>query len=96
MNGKTIGIIAHITWIGWIVALLMNNNRRDAFAAFYIRQLLGLYLAGVIFSVIPLIGWMLSLVVVGFWIYSIANAVQGNIKEVPIVGVYFQQWFRSI
>ena len=96
MNGKTIAIIAHITWIGWIIALIINYERKDQFAAFYIRQLLGLYLAGLVFSLIPLLGWMVSLVVFAFWIYSLINAAQGDVKEVPIVGVYFQQWFRTI
>lgn len=42
MDGKTKAIVAHITWIGWIIALILNSSEKDEIASFFIRQLLGL------------------------------------------------------
>lgn len=44
MKPKEIAIIAHITIIGWVVALVMNSNNKSSLATFYIRQMLGLLL----------------------------------------------------
>ena len=96
MNGKTIAIIAHITLIGWIIAIIINSNEKNEFASFYIRQLLGLFLAGIILSIIPLLGWLLSIVIFVFWIISLIGAIQDEKKEVPLVGKYFQEWFKTL
>jgi len=98
MDGKTKAIVAHLFWIGWIISLVVNMNDKDELASFYLRQLLGIYLFSLIFSLIPIdfvnyIGWITTLV---FWIISLIGSIQGEKKEVPIVGHYFQDWFKSI
>src|SRR5690606_7734576 len=40
--GKNVAIIAHITLIGWIVALLMNNQYRTEIGYFFVRQVLAI------------------------------------------------------
>ena len=96
MDGKTKAIVAHITIIGWIIALVINSSEKDEFASYYIRQLLGIYLAGFILSLIPFIGWILSIVVFVFWILSLVGAIQGEKKETPWLGKYFQDWFKAL
>ncbi len=96
MDGKTKAIVAHITIIGWIIALVLNSNEKDEFASYYIRQLLGLYLSGLVLSFIPVIGWVISIVVFVFWILSLIGAIQGEQKETPLVGKYFQEWFKML
>jgi uncharacterized membrane protein len=96
MDGRTKAIVAHITIVGWIIALIINSNDKDEFASFYIRQLLGLYLAGFILSIIPGIGWIVALVVFVFWVLSLLGAIQNEIKETPLIGNYFQEWFRGL
>jgi uncharacterized membrane protein len=96
MDGRTKAIVAHITIVGWIIALIINNNDKDEFASFYIRQLLGIYLAGFILAIIPFIGWILSVVVFIFWILSLLGAIQNEIKEIPVAGSLFQDWFRAL
>ncbi len=96
MDGKTTAIIAHITLIGWIIAIIINSNEKNEFASFYIRQLLGLFLAGLILAWIPIIGWLLSIAIFVFWLMSLINAIQGEKKELPLVGHYFQEWFSSL
>ncbi len=98
MDGKTKAIVAHIFWIGWIISLIVNMNDKDELASFYIRQLLGIYLFSLLVSFIPIdiiqyIGWIATLV---FWILSFISSIQGEKKEVPFVGQYFQEWFKSI
>ena len=45
MDAKIKAIVAHLTPIGWIIALVVNMNRKEEYASYYIRQTLGLYLA---------------------------------------------------
>jgi uncharacterized membrane protein len=96
MDGKTKAIIAHIFVIGWIVAIVLNSSEKDEFASYYIRQLLGLYILGVVCTFIPVVGWIISVVVFVFWILSLIGAAQGERKETPIVGAYFQDWFKAL
>ena len=95
MDGKTKAIVAHLTLIGWIIALVLNSQEKDEFASFYIRQMLGLIILNFIW-LIPFIGWILGLVVLVFWILSLIGAAQGERKPVPIFGDMFQQWFASL
>ncbi|TXE08684.1 hypothetical protein ES711_06670 [Gelidibacter salicanalis] len=95
-DGKNIALIAHLTLIGWIVALVMNNTTKSEFGAFYIRQMLGLMLLGLVLSFVPIVGWIINLGVLILWIISLIGAVNGEKKLTPIVGDYFQDWFKSI
>ena len=82
MDGKTKAIVSHITFIGLIIAIVLNNEEKDETASFYIRQQLGLTLAGLaywiaasilgtIFAIIPIIGWILglTLALLGFAVF---------------------------
>lgn len=95
MDGKTKAIVSHLFLIGWIIALVINSNEKDELASFYIRQNLGLMLAGMILVMIPVVGWIISIAIFVFWIMSFIGAVQGEQKETPIIGKYFQDWFKS-
>ncbi|MGJ8591693.1 MAG: DUF4870 domain-containing protein [Aquaticitalea sp.] len=95
-DGKNIALIAHITLIGWIIALVMNNEKKNEFASFYIRQMLGLMICAFILSFIPFIGWILNLGILVLWILSLIGAVNGEKKLVPGIGIYFQDWFKSL
>jgi len=96
MDGKTKAIVAHITWIGWVIALIINSSQKDEIASYYIRQTLGIYLFGLVITFIPVInifGWILVFVL---WILSLIGAVNGEMKESPVVGKYFQDWFKGM
>ncbi|MEO8774674.1 MAG: hypothetical protein ABI371_10165 [Gelidibacter sp.] len=95
-DGKNIALIAHLTLIGWIVAFVMNNNTKSEFASFYIRQMLGLMICGIILVFIPLVGWILNLGVFVLWIISLIGALGGEKKVTPFLGPYFQDWFKSL
>ena len=96
MDGKTKAIVAHIYWIGWLIALIINSNQKDEITSFYIRQLLGIYLFSVVVTFIPLLnfaGWILAFI---FWILSLIGAINGEMKETPVIGRYFQDWFKGM
>lgn len=105
--GKTRAIIAHITLIGWIIALVQNGSDKNEDASFYIRQMLGLIIlsigvqiVGFILAFIPILGWLCILAawaaVVGAWIYSLVSAINGKKEPTPFIGGYFQQWFSGM
>ncbi len=96
MDGKTKAIVAHITWIGWVIALVVNSSDKDELASFYIRQLLGLYLFSIVISFIPIVnifGWIITFI---FWIISLIGAINGEQKLIPLVGKLFQDWFKGL
>ncbi|MFN7116619.1 MAG: DUF4870 domain-containing protein [Saprospiraceae bacterium] len=92
---KVVAIVAYITLIGWIVALVLNNPKSE-FGSFHIRQALGIFLVGIVLSLIPvinLVAWIFAFVL---WILGLISAVQGQQKTVPVVGEYFQRWFNAL
>ena len=96
MDAKTKAIVAHITMIGWIIALVLNNNEKDEMTSFYIRQVLGVFLLGLIGWFIPFGKGILSFIVFVLWLISLVSAVRGEMKPLPVIGDYFQDWFRSL
>lgn len=95
-NGKNVAIIAHITLIGWVIALVMNNSNKTEIGSFYIRQMLGLMILSLLLYFIPFVGWILNLVLLVFWILSLIGALNGEKKLTPGIGAYFQDWFKSL
>lgn len=99
----TIAIIAYLTVIGLVVAFVLNNDKRDAFAAFHIKQSLGLVLISFglfIIGMIPILGWIISFLgsifLLYLWVMGIINAINQKTKPVPILGPYFEKWFADI
>ena len=98
MDPKTRGIVAYITLIGWIVAIV-TNNPKDEVASFHIRQMLGIMcfaMASLFLSWIPLLGLLVSLAAFVLWLIGFIGALSGEQKEVPFLGEYFQKWFKTL
>lgn len=102
-EGKTIAIIAYITIIGLIIAFVMNSEKKNEFASYHIKQMLGLSLTGLALSlinIIPILGWIVSLlgslVLFFMWIMSLINALNGKEKPAPILGEKYIEWFKAI
>ncbi|WP_198439717.1 hypothetical protein [Pareuzebyella sediminis] len=95
-SGKTVAILAHITVIGWIVAIIMNSQNKTEFGSFYIRQTLGIWILMIILGLIPIVGCLSAIIGLVLIIMSLINAA--NNKMVPTVGVghLFQDWFKSL
>lgn len=102
-EGKGIAVIAYITLIGLIIAILQNGEKKNAFSAYHIRQSLGLMCTGIalfILGLIPYIGWILSilgtLALIACWIMGILNAINEKEQAIPVVGSLYSKWFANI
>ncbi|GHA31334.1 membrane protein [Salinimicrobium marinum] len=101
-QGKPAAIVAYLTIIGTIIAYFMNNESKNPFASFHIRQALGVhitfYVLGLLVSAFD--SWLISsafyIFVIVLWGYGIVGAIQGQLNEVPILGDKFQKWFNTI
>jgi uncharacterized membrane protein len=101
MDDKTKSIVAHITLIGWIIALVLNQSDKGANTSFYLRQNLGLMIIAIAGSVlglitVSLVSTIISIAVVVLWVLSLLGALSGEQKATPVVGDMFQSWFKGI
>lgn len=107
--GKTIAILSYITLIGWIVAIVMHtsSNPKSRFAAFHLRQSLGLFITlfaaivtVVIISIImPFLFFLIPLIQLGvviLVILQIINAVNGKKQGLPLLGDFFEKILSGI
>ncbi len=101
-DGKTIAIISYLTFIGTVIAFIMNQNKQNSFASFHIRQAIGLILLGIIINFLHRFldfGWLSNILAFGvfiLWIIGLIGAVQGEEKRIPLLGDQFQEWFKNI
>lgn len=94
-ESKTVAAISHIFIIGWIIAIVMNSTTKTEFASFYIRQTLILNLV-LGLSLTSFIGRIIALVALVFLILSLFSALSGSKTETPLIGSYFQNWFKGL
>lgn len=102
-EGKTMAIIAYITIFGLLAAFIMNNDKKNSFAKYHIRQSLGLGITGLALGVvswIPILGWILSplgmIFLMVLWIIGLIGALNGEEKPVPVLGEKYQEWLKGI
>ena len=100
-EGKTMAIISYITFIGTIIAFIMNNEKKNSFASFHIRQMVGLIslqLVSLIMSnyINGMLGWIVSLFAFVLWVIGFIGVINGEEKKVPLLGDQFQEWFKGI
>lgn len=100
--GRNNAIISYLTIFGTIIAFYLNNEHKNKFASFHIRQALGLWLT--FFALGYIIGsfdsWAISL---GFYlffavlfIYGFTNAIGRKVQSVPLVGDLYQKIFANL
>lgn len=101
-EGKTAAITSYILFVGVLIAMSMNSESKNPFASFHIRQSLGISLTfislGLIISNFDslMISAPMWISVSILWSYGIFSAINGTTKPVPLLGNYFQKWFKSI
>lgn len=101
-QGKTAAIVAYITIIGTIIAFFMNNDSKNMFANFHIRQALGInisfYLIGALVSIFD--SWPISsafyIFIFVLWVFGLISAIKEEQKTTPFLGPLFQDWFKFI
>ena len=99
---RTVAILAYITIIGFIIAIVMHSSKKTALGAYHLRQCLGLFitwLVGSVLMVIPVLGWIIfPLVMIGgfvLWIMGLIAAINGQQKPMPVAGEYYLKWFAG-
>jgi len=101
-QGKTSAIVAYITIVGTIIAFFMNQDDKNAFASFHVRQALGINISFYVLAVLVSMfdSWLISssfyIFIFILWIFGFITAIQEEQKIVPIIGPYFQAWFTFI
>jgi uncharacterized membrane protein len=101
MDKKTLSIVAYITIIGWIIALIQHNNDKSPEVRFHLKQSLGLMIFGlalsiamtIVVTIVPAF-YFLSFInygVVILWIIGIINAANGQQKELPLIGSFAEK-----
>ena len=101
-EGKTMAIISYITIFGTLIAFFMNNSKKNSFASFHIRQMIGLVLLGLInqYAITNLlggtIGMIIAVILFILWVIGFIGAIKGEEKSIPVIGDQFQNWFKSI
>ncbi|MDG4944956.1 hypothetical protein NMK71_00875 [Weeksellaceae bacterium KMM 9713] len=95
-------IIAYITIIGLIIAFISNKDKEEL-TSYHIRQSLGIgltSLALMIVGMIPIIGWIISILgslfIIFLWIMGLMNAINGKMEPVPVFGEKYNEWLEGI
>lgn len=100
-EGKTTAIISYLTWIGTIIAFVMNNGKKNHFASFHIRQMIGLCIFSIINSFLIVsfsktASYIIGIILFVLWLIGFIGAINGNYKKVPLLGEQFQEWFKRL
>ena len=100
-RSKSLAIIAYFTFIGFIIALIMNLEKKDKFVFFHIRQMLGLIFMLITSNVIEayvnsILGTLLWVVTFLSWLYGVISAFNEKTNTIPYIGSHFQSWFENI
>lgn len=109
-SGKNVAIIAYITLIGWIVAIVLHSENKSRLGAFHLRQALGLICTAIALAIvqmmliwIPVLGlaifFLFSLGFLGilaFVILGIISAVNEEEKPLPLIGPFYQTLFKDL
>ncbi len=93
-EGKTMAIISYITFIGLIIAYLLNNGKNNPYAQFHIGQSVRIVVLALANS---LLGWVLpyslaiitTIISIGIFvliILGIVNAINGKTTPLPVIG----------
>lgn len=89
MDKKVTGIVSYITIIGWLIAYCAGAKDE---AKFTLNQSLVINVLSMVvaaFSRIPIIGLVFAIISIGvfvLWIIGLVYAIQGEEKEIPLVG----------
>jgi uncharacterized membrane protein len=90
-NGKTVGIISYLTFVGWLIAYFgFHQNNKTSLGSYQLRQTLLLYIVAFVFWIV------LDVVLVGlFWasgggfylLYWLLRLVQLGFFVLWIIGI---------
>ncbi len=79
-DGKLAAIIAHLTFLGPIIAWFINQEEKDKFGTFYIKQSVGIFVLFLLISaILPIVPDFLFMpTLVGFYIFICILFITSN------------------
>ena len=100
---KDIAIISYLTLFGWIYAFYKNQDaEKSEFNSFHLRQSIGIIISFFLLSYfignfdnwqITASFWVFYIVL---WVYGFLGALQGEKREIPLLGKLFQTIFTNL
>ena len=100
-EGKATAITSYILIVGVLIAISMNSENKNSFASFHIRQGLGLSITFISLGLI-ISNFNSIMIAAPMWIfitvlmfYGIFSASKGSTKPLPLVGGFYQKWFKN-
>ena len=82
LDAKTTGIVAYITWIGLLIAIIFGDREE---AKFHVNQALVIWLFGLL-SAVPCLGWIWGIFCFVCAVMGFIAAINGEEKAVPLLG----------
>lgn len=79
-------VMAILCYLGWLILIPLIASK-SRYVKFHANQGLILFIAGFL-SIIPLVGWVISIVAFILAILGIINAINGRAKQLPIIGKF--------
>ena len=102
-RGKTIAVISYLTWLGWIIALVMHSSNKSSIGAYHLRQTLMFHLTAMGFYILQSIlffaGGFLGFIIwialglLVLWVMGFISAINGEEKPIPVIGQKANEWF---
>ena len=101
-EGKTLAWVSYLPIFGIVIAYFLNNDRKNEFTSFHIRQSIGIWLFYFICA-ISISNFDSSMLRLCLWVrfgslllYGFINAFIGKAQTVPMIGELFQKWFYNV
>lgn len=96
-------ILAYLSFIGLIIAYILNMEEKDKFVTYHIKNMFGLVIILFITTTffqgndfLQFIGQFSWTVCFFLWVYSLIMAVIGEEKGIPVLTDLFQKWFKFL
>ncbi len=102
-KGNYKAILAYITFIGLIIAYVLNMDDKDKFVSYHIKNMFGLvillFISTTFFEgnyILQYLGQLVWVVTFFMWVFSLLMAITGKTKGIPIISELFQKWFKFL
>jgi uncharacterized membrane protein len=92
-NGKVCAIIAYVfPLIGIIWYFVDEKQKNNPFTKYHVKQALVLLIVAIVLGIVTCgFGNILTLILL---IMGVINAANGELKELPVIGKYGEEWFK--
>lgn len=99
--GKSTALIAYAPFVGFLIAFFINQDEKNEFATWHIKNMFGLFILFLVSLIIQsqvniTAGDIMWLVCFLLWLYCGAMAYYNKEKGIPFLSEQFQKWFKFL